>query len=509
MTTRRHFVQAASTALALQSVRGAEPDPDFVKAMQAVQSAIPTAEADPQRPRYHFHPPANWTNDPNGTIFYKGWNHLFYQLNPFAARIGSQHWGHARSRDLVNWEHLPIAIWPSTEKGERFIYSGGAAIASDGRPRLIYTSIGHPQPEQWMVTPKDDDLFEWEKYPGNPVLTQAAHGDSPVNQWRDPFLFHENGRAYMVCGGSIPGGRGGAGQVQLYRAEKDDLSQWKHLGAVFHSPERDIFNIECPNLFKLDGKWVLVFSPHRPCEYYVGDLDVARVRFTPETHGVLDPGDAYASNISVDGGGRTILWLWGRTNTPPDKGWGSVITMPRVLSIGADGFLRQTPVPEFETLRGEPKSIGPASLEKPLMVNGVPGDSTEIEAEFTGSGSYGFELRRDAEGKPGIVVSIQGQYLNVGTARTYLGNTGRNKLRIFLDKRCIEVYCNDGIAAVFNWVEAADDAQGISVFGQSGGRGPRGNSGSSGRAAPTPPRLESLKVWPMKAATFNMDRFHV
>jgi hypothetical protein len=143
------------------------------------------------------------------------------------------------------------------------------------------------------------------------------------------------------------------------------------------------------------------------------------------------------------------------------------------------------------------------------MVNGVPGDSTEIEAEFTGSGSYGFELRRDAEGKPGIVVSIQGQYLNVGTARTYLGNTGRNKLRIFLDKRCIEVYCNDGIAAVFNWVEAADDAQGISVFGQSGGRGPRGNSGSSGRAAPTPPRLESLKVWPMKAATFNMDRFHV
>ena len=510
MTTRRRFFQSTSSALALQSVRGAGPDPDFVKAMEAVQAAIPKAEADPQRPQYHFRPPANWTNDPNGTIFYKGWNHLFYQLNPFAARIGSQHWGHARSRDLVNWEHLPIAIWPSAEKGERAIYSGGAAIAGDGRPRLIYTSIGQPQPEQWMVTPKDDELIEWEKYPGNPVLTQAAHGGSVVNQWRDPFLFHENGRTYMVCGGSIPGGRGGAGQVQLYRAEKEDLSQWKHLGAVFQAAEREIFNIECPNLFKLDGKWVLIISPHRPCEYYVGDLDIARVRFTPETRGVLDPGDAYASNISVDGDGRTILWLWGRTNTPPDKGWGSVIAMPRVLSIGADGFLRQIPAPEFETLRGNPKSFGPASLEKPIILDGVPGDATEIAAEFTGTGTYGFELRRDTAGKPGIVVSIQGQYLSVGPVRTYVGSPGRNKLHIFLDKRCIEVYLNDGTSAVYNWVDAGDDAQGIVVFGQAGGRGGRGGtSGASGGSVPTPPRLESLTVWPMKPAKFNMDRFLV
>jgi sucrose-6-phosphate hydrolase SacC (GH32 family) len=172
--------------------------------------------------------------------------------------------------------------------------------------------------------------------------------------------------------------------------------------------------------------------------------------------------------------------------------------MPRVLSIGADGFLRQTPAPEFETLRGEAKSFTPASLEKPIVLDGVPGDSTEIEAEFSGAGTYGFELRRNAAGKPGIVVSIQGQYLNVGSARTYVGNAGRSKLRIFLDKRCIEVYANDGAATVYNWVDAGDDAQGIAVFGQAGGRG-----------TPVPPRLESLKVWPIKPAQFNMDRFHI
>src|ERR1017187_10569847 len=123
MRTRRHFLGSLSAIAASASVQGAGAAPPFVKAMEAVRAAIPTAESDPDRPLYHFRPPANWTNDPNGTLFYKGWHHLFYQLNPFAARLGSQHWGHARSSDLVNWEHLPIAIWPSADKGERAIYS--------------------------------------------------------------------------------------------------------------------------------------------------------------------------------------------------------------------------------------------------------------------------------------------------------------------------------------------------------------------------------------------------
>ena len=236
--TRRRFMASGATFLAAASRdRGAEPDRDLVKAMEAVRAAIPTASQDPDRPIYHFHPPSNGNNDPNGTLFYKGWHHLFYQLNPFGATISNQHWGHARSKDLVNWEHLPIAIWPSADKTERAIFSGGAIVANDGRPRLIYTSIGHPQPERWMVVPEDEELISWKKFSGNPVLTTAAHGSVTVNQWRDPFLFREAGQIYMVCGGNANTGRGGAGQVQLYRATKDDLSEWKHLGAVFQALE--------------------------------------------------------------------------------------------------------------------------------------------------------------------------------------------------------------------------------------------------------------------------------
>src|SRR3954464_2687538 len=156
--SRRGFLETYAVAAALPFYRQLPPGSRIEGAMATLRAAIPQAEADPNRPVYHFRPPANWTNDPNGTIYYRGWHHLFYQLNPFDARIGSQHWGHARSRDLVNWEHLPIAIWPSADRGERAIYSGGAALAADGRPRLLYTSIGQPQPEQWMVSPKDDDL---------------------------------------------------------------------------------------------------------------------------------------------------------------------------------------------------------------------------------------------------------------------------------------------------------------------------------------------------------------
>ncbi len=523
MGTRRQFISGIAAAALSNRGQAGESDPALAKAMDAVRAAIPVAEADPDRPIYHFRPPANWTNDPNGTIFYKGWHHLFYQLNPFAARIGSQHWGHARSRDLVNWEHLPVAIWPSAEYGERAIFSGGAVLAGDGRPRLIYTSIGRPQPEQWMAIPRDDDLIAWDKYP-KPVLTQAAHGSLNIAQWRDPFLFREGGQVYMVCGGNAPGGPGGAGQVQLYRATRPDLTEWRHLGAVFHALERDTVNIECPNLFKLDGHWVLIISPHRPCEYCVGELDLERVRFTPFCHAVLDPGDAYASNVSFDDQGRAILWLWGRTNTPQGEGWNGVMTLPRIITVGPDGFLRQQPASEFASLRGEPKTFPPAQLsDKPMVLEGVPGDATEIEAEFSGNGGFGFELRRSPAGKPGVVVSVQRGTLSVGDVRTYIGNASRRRIRVFLDKRTVEAYLDDGIAAVYNPVEAAREDQGIAVFALAGGasRGlgatpgsPGGEGrGSAGARGPQPlnstVRLDSLRVWPLKGARFSLERFHM
>jgi hypothetical protein len=155
-----------------------------------------------------------------------------------------------------------------------------------------------------------------------------------------------------------------------------------------------------------------------------------------------------------------------------------------------------------------------------LPLEGIATDCADIQAEFSGMGTYGLELRRPAEGKPGIVVSIQGAYLNVGTARAFVGNAERHRLRIFLDKRSIEVFADDGATAVYNWLDAGPNDLGIAVFGQAaagrgsfpggpGGAPPGGGGGQGGRVAPQPPKLESLKIWPMRGASFTMDRFHV
>lgn len=475
-------------------MRAAPADP-IQKAMESVKAAIAVAAGDPERPVYHFHPPANWNNDPNGTIFYRGWHHLFYQFNPYGSTWGHMHWGHARSRDMVNWEHLPIALGPSEEKGETHIFSGGAVIASDGRPRIFYTSIGNRDPEQWMAMPADDDLIRWTKYPHNPVLTLASHGALRVSDWRDPFLFKEAGGTYMVCGGNVSEQHwGGGGQVQLYRATNDELTNWKHLGPVFEDRDRETINIECPNLFRLDGKWVLITSPHKPCRYFVGSLDLTRPRFVPESHGVLDAGDDYASNISTDATGRTILWLWGRTDNPPSKGWNSVMTLPRIISVGPDGFLRQRPAPEFEKLRGTAVRLSNIPLPStPALLRGIRGDSMELNVELSPgkAASVRVDLRCSNSGKSGGSISISREgLLSAGKASTLLGHNDRYSLRIFLDKRVFEVYANDGMAALYGTTDAGPEDLGVAVS-------------ALGEGA----QATTVEAWPLKPAEFDLSRF--
>ncbi len=489
MPTRRQFTQmlAAGAGVYSRMASGANVD----QAMESVKAAIPKAEADPARPVYHFHPPANWNNDPNGTIFYKGWHHLFYQFNPYGSTWGHMHWGHARSRDLVNWEHLPIALWPSVEKGEEHVFSGAAMLGEDGRPRLFYTSIGKRDPEQWMAIPADDELLTWEKYPGNPVLTLKVHGDRKVEDWRDPFLFREAGKVYMVCGGNWNGRRrGGSGAVQLYEAAKPDLTSWKYRGPVFEYRDEDVINVECPNLFKLGAKWVLLMSPHKSCEYFAGDLDLVRGKFTPEMRGVLDAGSSYASNISYDDKGRCILWLWGKTGTNPDKGWNSCFVMPRILSIGSDGRLRQSPAPEFESLRSTAQTVAGASLNgAPLKLGpNISGDCLELDARFSveTAATVGFRVRGTTE----ISYNPRNSLLTVGSAQKMIGSDKSIRLRVFLDKRVIEVYVNDGAAAIFTTVDGGADDLSLEAFAKGGTA-----------------RLESLTAWPLKPARFSLERF--
>lgn len=511
---RREFLLSAAAMSAAWPAMGQTPAADDPSAATAaLRAAVPLAARDPERPVYHFRPPANWTNDPNGTIYYKGWHHLFYQLNPAEPRGGNQHWGHARSRDLVNWEHLPIALWPLTSRGERAVYSGGATPGPDGRPLLFYTSIGHEHPEQWIAVPQDDNLIRWDRPALNPVLTVAAHGALTPSQWRDPFLFTEGRDTYMVCGGNVNDSRGAGGAVFLYKAANAGLTGWRYLGIVYRQRDRQYFNIECPNLFRLGDKWVLLHSPHRPVECLVGTLDLSKPAFVPETHAVLDPGDAYASNISVDDKGRTILWLWGRTRNPPDRGWSGVMVMPRVLSLDADGFVRQQPAPEFEQLRGAPETRAAVTPVpgQPIVLDGIAGDCLELAADIvTGNttGGVGFDVRRSADGRTATKIRIVPPgVLAVGDVRAPLSRgRARHALRVFLDKRVVEVYANDGEAAIYGTIDAAPGDLGVAVAADPRVRR-EGLFGPPPPSAPVEPRVEGLTVWTLGPARFDLGIF--
>ena len=95
--------------------------------------------------------PANWINDPNGLIQYKGEYHAFYQHHPYDENWGPMHWGHVKSKDLVNWEHCPVALAPGDEFDKGGCFSG-SAVEDDGNLVLIYTGHNYIDKEKDILS---------------------------------------------------------------------------------------------------------------------------------------------------------------------------------------------------------------------------------------------------------------------------------------------------------------------------------------------------------------------
>ncbi len=164
-------------------------------AAKAIRDNLKTAAADEHRPVYHFRPPSQRMNDPNGPFYANGYYHLFYQHNPLADFSGGGYmlWGHARSKDMVTWEQLPIALWPNWEDGELHCYSGDA-YELNGKPMLFYTGVpapGEPR-QQWAAEAVDKDFITWKNYLPTPIMKYFPEGgENPGLNWRDPFLFED------------------------------------------------------------------------------------------------------------------------------------------------------------------------------------------------------------------------------------------------------------------------------------------------------------------------------
>lgn len=446
--------------------------PAVARAMSSVLGAAGRASADPSRPVCHFRPPALWMNDPNGPIQVGEWYHLFYQENPYGDRWEHMHWGHARTRDLVHWEHLPIALWPSKELGEDHCFSGSAARDGKGRIVLLYTSIGKRLPEQWAATSDDPDLILWKKHPGNPIMTEALHGGVKVHEWRDPFVFEHEGRRFAVLGGNLNASAGGGAVVTLYRAEDDELTRWSYVGILYKHPNPKVVNIECPNFFQLGDKWVLIVSPHGIVEYKVGSLDTTTWKFTPEREGIMDRSSAYyAPNCFADSSGRRILWSWVR-DFPNGRGWNGCMTFPRVLTVDGEGFLRQEPAAELAALRAERLvSVKEKRLEETSMIlPEVAGSTLEVilNLEPGTAAACGLRVRRSADGSRAVAIEWKNGNLTVAGASAPLPlRDGALRLHVFLDRSVLEVYAG-GRECFTRVIQSEPGDLGVEVFATGG-----------------------------------------
>jgi len=162
--------------------------------------------SEPYRNQYHLQPFSKWSNDPNALCYYNGWYHVFYQTHPFGLYWGDMYWGHARSRDLIHFEFLPICLFPETDAmgfgpGNGFMWSGCAITYTYGMSQdiddmnwfpngegngllAIYTRAGGLQDQ--VVISSDDEGLTWTK---RVRIPQNITGYNDFIDLRDPKVF--------------------------------------------------------------------------------------------------------------------------------------------------------------------------------------------------------------------------------------------------------------------------------------------------------------------------------
>ncbi len=492
----------------------ADADPSVARAMRALEAGAKLAKADPTRPTYHYRPPSGWISDPNGPIYHKDFYHTFYIHNPFGSHgwpRSRNHWGHARSRDLVFWEHLPVALAPLFDREHR-CNSGCLAIDGEGRPLIFYTHVplNNKKPNEQWAAAGDDDLITWQRVSENPIFSLKTHGGPRFSKsWRDPFIFKTGGRTFMIVTANLDG----QAVLPVYEAEDADLLRWKYLGLLYRVPKSLTHSLECPNFFKLGQRWVLIGSPQTsPCavRYFVGSLDMKTIQFKPETQGLVDHLDnfLYATNIIHDDRGRCVLLARVKHFKTKGRAWNGCLALPRLLSLDAQGRLIQKPVPELKKLRAEHFSVEPFELESTTrVIDEVEGDALEILVNFKpgDAKAFGLNLRRSKDGKRGVLVRYDGRKLTFGEhiegklvacghhgdrpnasggvlPFKLSGKDGTVTLRIFLDKSVMEVFVADGRAAATRVIYPREEDLGIELFAVGGSA-----------------TAQSLDIWKMKS----------
>jgi beta-fructofuranosidase len=446
---------------------------------------------DPHRPRYHYLPPANWMNDPNGLIHWNDEYHLFYQHNPSGPTWGDIHWGHAVSADLVHWRDLPLALAPTPGSPDQDGCWSGCAVRDGDRAALIYTGVRGEHQLPCLAT-SDDQLLTWHKHPDNPLLLPPA--DLNLIAFRDPSVWWEDGLWHMLVGAGI---RDVGGTALLY--ESNNLRSWRYRGPLLtgDAERRDELWTgslwECPQLLGSGRRRALIssawnhgilYSIYQTGVYTDGVL-------TPYVLAKLDFGDAYfyAPQALTDSNGRTVMWGWigeGRSAAAQQAaGWSGVMSLPREVVFRNDGTLGFRPATELSCLRGAEWRLSDQMISSTRFqpLDDAHGDMLEVQVqiELSGASSCGLVLRAAPDGSERTTIFYDHEQgvlgidstrssqdadaigdIRAGDFRLHEGEP--LELHVFLDRSVIEVFANQRACVTSRIYPSRPDSQGVGLF---------------------------------------------
>ena len=369
------------------------------------------------RPKFHFTPVKNWMNDPNGLVWHNGEYHLFFQHNPHGTKWGHMSWGHAVSKDLLNWSELPVAI----SEGEDGAIFSGSAVSHNDEIVAFYTRHTDTHQAQCIARSSDNGRT-FTKYEGNPVL------DENKKDFRDPKVFRYQDHWIMCVAQPFDK------QISFYKSF--DLVNWQHLSNF--GPAGAVDGIwECPDLFPLELQdnevWVLLVSLNpgglygSGTQYFVGDFDgqIFTPRYSTKEPRWLDFGkDNYAGvtfNNEPNGKRIFIGWManWLDVKDHPETSWTTQMTVPRVLGLTHyqdEIVLTQKPVsePTYEILESIPKT---GSIE------------------LTGFAKAGYNVDR----KVIFINDYEAPYESL---------TDKIHLKVVIDNSSIELFTGDGVRSI-------------------------------------------------------------
>jgi beta-fructofuranosidase len=451
---------------------------------------------DPQRPHYHFLPPANWMNDPNGLIQWKGQYHLFYQYNPHGPVHERIHWGHAASSDLVHWTDLPIALTPGRADADGCW--SGCAIDNNGTPTLLYSGV-HPQVV--CLATSADDLLTWHYYPGNPVIAgpPAELVAGTGGHFRDPFVWKEGDCWYLLMGSKR---EGVGGVILLYRSF--DLTTWEYLHPLLTGDASNVQPVwtgvmwECPNLLTFGDQRVLLFSVQGARDDLLYPLYVTGAfqdeQFLPRTQAILVHGGYfYAPQVLCDDQGRSIMWGWlmeGRSKSlSQEAGWAGAMSLPVIVAPRPEGGLSLEPAPELATLREKHWRYEGLELSgaRTFLLEDIRDDRLEMLAECEPGQNceFGFRLRCSPDGQEQTRLVYQSALQQVSIEReqssvnpevdrencSVVVETAAGegvKFHIFLDRSVLEVFVNGRCYLASRIYPQRHDSLGLELFTHKG-----------------------------------------